>query len=309
MSKIIPPRPRYKPERILVGFVALAAFFLLFFYRLFAARLPFDSRNPLLVLLLEVAVFVLPATVFIIARGRGYTRALRLRAPEGAHTPLLIAAFFALFSGCLLLSILFGGNESLGTSVTAFDSATRGALWKRVLTILILAPVPAVAEELFFRGILITEYERRGAMRAILLSALLFALIHFDLQNLPVYLFSGALFALVLYATDSLVATMLLHILYNTVSLLGQEYLNTLYRFTGNIQLFLFLIILIFLCAMILLLRGFAKIYKSRHEAGVGKPRRDVPYNVQFHTTLDAIRDPAFMICVVLGIVGFILFR
>lgn len=309
MSKIIPPRPRYKPERILVGFMALAAFSLLFLYRLLLAKLPFDSRSPLFVLLLELTVFMLPAAIFILMRGRGYTRALHLRAPEGAHLPLLLVAFFALFSGCLLLSILFGGNESLGTSATAFDSATSGALWKRILTMLILAPVPAVAEELFFRGILVTEYERRGAVRAILLSALLFALIHFDLQNLPVYLFSGVLFALVLYATDSLVATMLLHILYNATSLIGQEYLNTLYRFTGNIQLFLFLVILIFLGSMILLLRGFAKIYKARHESGVGKPRRDVPYNVQFHTTLDAIRDPTFIVCIILGIVGFILFR
>ena len=309
MPKWIPMRPRYKPERIVVGFAALATFSLLFLYRLFAARLPFDSRNPLFVLLLEVAVFILPATVFIIARGRGYTRALRLHIPESAHLPLLLAAFFALLSGCLLLSILFGGNESLGTSVTAFDSATTGALWKRVLTVLILAPVPAIAEELFFRGIAITEYERRGAVRAILLSALLFSLIHFDLSNLPVYLFSGMLFALVLYATDSLIATMLLHTLYNTASLIGQEYLNTLYRFTGNIQLFLFLVILVFLGSMILLLRGFAKIYHARHEMGIGKPRRDVPYNVQFHTTLDAVRDPAFILCIILSIIGFILFR
>ncbi len=307
MPSWIPARPTYKKEHRTVGFMALAAFLLLFLCHFLTPYLPLPPNMPWLTpLLWSVLSLLLPALCYMLFRGRGYRNALRLQMPRGTHTPLLIVAFFALFSGTLLLSILCGGTETLGNSVTVFDTAPPKTVWEMLLSLLTSAVLPALFEELFFRGIVAVEYERRGAFRAILMSALLFALLRFDLSNLLAYFFAGVLLALVLYATNSLLATMLLHVLYGITASLTQPYLNALYHFTGTVQLFLFIFVLMLLVSLILFCRACARIYRARDEQGIANPRRDVPYNVQFYTVLDAVSDPTIILSVGVAVAGFI---
>lgn len=306
MSKLIPERPLYQKERLIVGYPTLAVFALLFLVRMLANHVLDETDSLLLKLLAILTVFVLPITVFLMLRGQGYGRVLRLRAPRVSHLPLLIFAFFALISGCILLSLLCGGIDSLGNSATTYEAAFAPDPLYGICMAVVLAILPAILEEFFFRGVVVAEYERRGGVRACLMSALLFSLCHFDLRNLPVYLFSGVLFVLVLLATDSLFATVLLHMCYNIVSLFGQRYLNAFYDITGSIELFLFLLILILLLSLLLFFRSAAKLYRLRAQGGQGDPRRAVPWNVQFYTILDALCDPPVVLCILISVAGFI---
>ena len=305
MPKWIPERPLYRRERLIVGFPLLAVFALLFLsYLAFDLWTPPDSY--FIKLIPMVAGLLTPILLFWIVRGGGYTRALRLRAPRASHIPFLISAFFILLSGSLLLSMLFGGTETLGNSATAFEAVSLTGPLDTISAILVLAVLPAILEELFFRGIVIAEYERRGGIRAVLMSALLFSLCHFDLRNLAVYLFSGVFLALVLLATDSLIATALLHICYNVFSLFGQSYLNAFYRITGGVELYVFCLLLLLLLFLIIFFGTGARIYRLKEQSGRRDPRRDVPWNVQFYTILDALKDPPILLCFAISIAGFI---
>ncbi|MBE6702053.1 MAG: CPBP family intramembrane metalloprotease [Ruminococcaceae bacterium] len=306
MHKFIPERPKYRKERLWVGFPLLTVFSLLFLFRILDRYTGFSLDSIWAKLIAIPVVFLIPTIVFLLLRGQGYSRVLRLRAPHAIHIPLLLSAFVSLLSGCILLSILCGGIETLGNSSVQYEAVRISDPMQGVLLTFILAICPAILEELLFRGIVTAEYERRGAMRGVLMSALLFALCHFDLRNLLVYLFSGVLFALVLFATDSLFCTMLLHIFYNIASLFGQRYLNAFYHFTGSVELFLFLLILLLLLSLILFLRFAAMLYRRRERNGQSNPQRDVPRNVQFYTILDALKDPPVVLCILLSILGFI---
>lgn len=308
MPKWIPERPSYKKERRTVGFMALAAFLALFLCRLLGGRLPFFKTSYLFLPFMALVSLLLPAAVYLLYRGQGYGTALRLRAPAARYTPLLIASTFALFSGTLLLSRLTGGSATLGSTVTAFDTAKPQTVWETVLFFLGAAVLPAILEELFFRGIVTAEYERRGAVRAILMSAALFSLLHFDPKNILPYLFAGVLLSLVLFATNSLVATMAVHAIYNASMLFSQHYLNALYEYTGTVQLYLFIFTAVLLVSLLFFTRSCARIYRARDERGLEDPRRAVPYNVQFYTTLDALGDPTVILCLGLAIAGFVLF-
>lgn len=308
MPDFLPPRPRYQKERALYAYPICAAFVMLFALRLLDRFHVLTLGSLWHTLALQAIVFFLPALIFIRMRGRGYTRVLRLRRPYAAHIPLLIAAFFTLFSGALLLSILFGGMDSLGGGTTAFEQGAQLSPWRLLLAIPVVAVLPALLEELLFRGVLCAELDRRGALRTVLVSALLFALIHFDLANLPVYFFAGALFALVLYATDSLIATMLLHAAYNLLSLLAQRYLAAFYHFTGSVELFLFVFIIVFLLSALVFTKQCAKLYRVREENGLRAPRRDIPRTVQLYTMIDAFCEWPVVLCILLSVVGFILF-
>ncbi|MBQ8341090.1 MAG: CPBP family intramembrane metalloprotease [Clostridia bacterium] len=306
MANLIPERPLYRRERLIVGFPLLVAFALTLLARLLFDLLPLPALPELLKLLPMIAALLVPALIFWMLRGGRYTRYMRFHAPRVTHLPFLISSFFVLLSGSLLLSMLFGGTETLGNSTVAFEAVHCDGPLDTVLKVLVTAVVPALTEELFFRGIVVTEYERRGAIRAVLMSALTFSLCHFDLRNLPVYLFSGVLFALVLFATDSLIATMLLHLCYNLFSLFGQQYLNAFYSITGGVELFVFSLIVVLLLSLVIFCGLGSRIYHLREQGGRKDPRRSVPWNVQFYTILDALSDPPLLLCLVISVVGFI---
>lgn len=307
MAKLLPPRPRYARERALYPPFLLFCFGAAFTLRLLAkflpALFPFSFILPLTLSL----AFLGTTLTFMRLRGSGYARAMRLRRPHAIHLPILAAAFFALLAGALLFSLLFGGTETLGNTAIAFESAAPLSPLTGLIAVPVAAILPAICEELFFRGVLCAELDRRGALRAVLLGSLCFSLIHFDLANLPAYFFAGALLTLVLYATDSLIAAILLHVLYNVTLLFLQRYLNALYGFTGNAELFLFLLILIFLLSVLLFCLFCAREYRSRATAQIKPPRRDIPRDVQIYTLFDALSEIPVLLCIALSVVGLIL--
>ena len=307
MSKLIPERPLYRRERLIVGYLMLAVLTLLFLCRLAGNLLDIPFGTLLGAFGIGILALALPALIFVLVRGRGYTAVLRLRLPHATHVPLLLSAFFALLTGSMLLSILCGGLDTLGNTVASFGSRVYESAGEALLAVLVLAIVPAVLEEFLFRGIVLAEYERRGAVRAVLLSALLFALAHLDPHNLPAHVFAGVLLALAVFATDSLPAAMLLHVLYRLTALFTQSYLNALYRMTGSVTLLLFLLVVVFLVALLLTAHFAARIYRRRDEQKLRSPRRDVPWNVQFYTILDALSNPPLLLALVPAIVGMII--
>lgn len=85
-----------------------------------------------------------------------------------------------------------------------------------MLTVVNSAAVPAICEELLFRGCVLAAWERRGTAFAIFASSVLFALLHSNLFGLPAYLLVGLVSGFLVYALDSLYAGMLFHTVYNT---------------------------------------------------------------------------------------------
>ncbi|SHF33346.1 hypothetical protein SAMN02746089_01719 [Caldanaerobius fijiensis DSM 17918] len=76
----------------------------------------------------------------------------------------------------------------------------------------------AVCEELFFRGFFMTAYERAGSRRAIVMSGIFFALLHMNPASIPAIAFLGILFAYSVYRTGSVFMSMIIHFVYNFMS-------------------------------------------------------------------------------------------
>ena len=76
-----------------------------------------------------------------------------------------------------------------------------------------------VCEELVFRGILYRGYLKSGnALKAVLLSSLLFGLIHMNFNQAPYAFALGVAMALLMEATGSLLAPILMHMVFNAQS-------------------------------------------------------------------------------------------
>ena len=265
------------------------------------------------VVILQMMIFLLPGAIWCKFSGEKYVSHLRLR-PFKPNSLLLIAsASLLMISGGLLISVLFGGLESLSQNFSLYDtfiSRDNGTVPTRLYLILAYAVLPAICEEFVYRGILCHEYERGGVTRAIILSSLFFALLHFNIVNLPVYLFSGVILAMTLYATRSLFGAMLAHFLYNIFGLFGQPYMSTLYRITNSTRLFLFLVGFCFLLSAAVFCGEAARLYRQYlHNADSADYRQ--PLNKDLPSIrasyLDVIKAPSAIACLALYILALIL--
>ena len=241
--------PLKKPPLLVLGI-----FLLLTLWKLLSFLLKSRENGYVLVIFLQLLIFAAPGAVYFLLRrkenGKGIDLRPRLRPFRPEQLWFLACILAVMITGSLLLEILTGGISSLVGSFSlysTFVAKTSGGGGRVVGILLAYALLPAVFEELIFRGVLVTEYEKFGAGVSIGISALFFALLHFSLPLFPSYFFVGVLLACSLYTTRSLLAPMLLHLGYNLFCLLGQPYLSAFYVNAGSNEIFLFCLVCLFL--------------------------------------------------------------
>lgn len=306
-----------KIKIITPALVVLATYILLLFSKIIDLKILNRENEYYTVVILQLLIFLLPAAVWCIYRGEGYTKRLRMRLPRPSSFLLIISATLLMISGGLFLSFIFGGLDSLSKNFSLYDtfiSKSDSSIQSNVYLLLAYAVLPAICEEVVYRGILCAEYEKGGVARSIIFSSVFFALLHFNPINILTYLFSGAVLALVLYASRSLFAAMLTHFFYNIFGLFGQKYMNTLYKITGSEIFFVFIITFILLLSAALFCRQASKLYKKHLYEGVSsnyrKPVSKTPEEIRA-SFLEVLTEPATVICVIfyIGVSIFYLVR
>lgn len=121
--------------------------------------------------------------------------------------------------GAVLMELLPASTENL--------EASFGVILDQPFPVilLVIAAMPALGEELLFRGFLFGSLRTRmSASRAILISAAVFAAFHMSLVKLIPTFMLGAVFACILSESGSLYVTSCLHFLNNAVSMAAERY-------------------------------------------------------------------------------------
>lgn len=123
------------------------------------------------------------------------------------------------FFGCMYF---IGGIDHLlelgGYKLSGITLPVDNAGWL-VLSILLLAVLPAIFEELVFRGILLNGLrDGMGDMPALFMSAFLFAIMHGSIQQLIYPFLLGVVLGWIAMRTGSTFASMLVHFLNNTIA-------------------------------------------------------------------------------------------
>lgn len=129
--------------------------------------------------------------------------------------PLIFPILTAIFAISLLTSLIMGG---LGfTDSTELNEALP-------LAILLHAVLPAVLEEALFRYIPLKLTLHHSPRWAVILSSLIFSLVHANLFRIPYAFAAGIAFALVDIMAGSILPSVILHVLNNTVSIILIRY-------------------------------------------------------------------------------------
>lgn len=96
------------------------------------------------------------------------------------------------------------------------------------LGLVMFAITPGITEEIMFRGLILSAYERVGMKKAIVLTGLMFGLFHFDVQNFLGPAFLGILFAYMVYKTNSIYTSMIAHAVNNSIALIILKFAGSL---------------------------------------------------------------------------------
>lgn len=282
---------------IVVAFVDVSAFSL-------------DGNVYLASAVLQVLIFAIPSAIYARARGRKYITHMRLKPFKAVDLPLMLWALgLMIFGGATLNFYLYKLAPSLfASSGGAVISDGVSSVGSGIYAVLSVAILPAITEEFLFRGIVITEYERNGVALSVILSSLTFALIHFNLLKTPVYFFNGIILALVLYATRSLFATMIVHAANNILVLFFEVYVyRAALRQGGSIVLFTFICTAAALIFAFLFFSAASRTYSelawlnAPSDYTKRKKKSEVSY------VREALTSPFFLVLMAILVIGLIL--
>jgi membrane protease YdiL (CAAX protease family) len=134
---------------------------------------------------------------------------------------LLVCALPLVFAVDYIASILLKVNTTTDTQEVIQIFQHSSTVTQRVPIILLAVVVAPVTEELAFRGYLYGVMKRYiGAVPALVLSGILFALIHLNLPSFFPLLVLASVFALAYELSGSLLVPMTMHALFNSLSLI-----------------------------------------------------------------------------------------
>ena len=118
----------------------------------------------------------------------------------------------------IILGIVF---EKLGLNYDVIDKANLynfDTTFQKILSFIYIAVLPAIFEELYVRGAVLSFSKKYGEVFAVIASALLFAAIHMNISQAIFAFLAGVIFAMLTLKTNSIVPSMLLHFLNNGYS-------------------------------------------------------------------------------------------
>ncbi len=210
------------------GILLLAVFLLL----ALSGFLDGDSRNVAELfftnMVMQIVVFVLPSLFYCRIGKKSVFHKDCAFSVLPFHPIFLLSLFCVIVLGSMLINLgmaaAMGTAEEFGNSASSTltgITGTSGALY----VIFSFCILPAVTEEFFFRGVLMSEYAAKSPLAAMILTTVAFALSHFDPVQLPVYLFSGFLLAFSLRITRSILTPILLHAAFNLFNIFLLPYL------------------------------------------------------------------------------------
>lgn len=145
---------------------------------------------------------------------------VRLRGGKGLHIRHSVAG---LNPNIILLGVVWVLSaqvvlEPLVTLLPSYDATGVGRGFWACVTACVSAPV---LEELLFRGVILESVRRGwGAVVAVVVSALLFGLIHVQPATVVVGVVAGLIFGLMYLRTSSLFSTIIIHSVNNAIALM-----------------------------------------------------------------------------------------
>ncbi len=194
----------------------------LFFAKLAVTEMPQGFAGiAKLVLLPQIAMILAPALLMATMLTTSLRKSLRIRMPHWTTLPLAVLLGVTLHPMYVMLaewiSYTYPVSEQATAAMKPFSDQISAAPWMSV--VILMALVPAICEELAFRGFIFGGLVRqKGRLRAVVITALMFGISHGVLQQSIAATIMGLLLGWVALRTGSVLPCMLIHFTNNALS-------------------------------------------------------------------------------------------
>ncbi len=173
-------------------------------------------------LIVQIGLILAPCVIMALLLTRAPHRALRIHRTQWSHFTAAVLIGFALHPtyqvlGNAIVSIFPISAETVGMLEQFQSKLFENDLW---VILLLLAALPAVCEELAFRGFIFGGLlKKQGVLRAIIVSAFLFGFTHAILQQSISASLMGLVLGLIAWRTGGVLCTIAVHFIINSLSL------------------------------------------------------------------------------------------
>lgn len=177
-----------------------------------------------------VALIIIPISFFVVFLV--YNKTNHINTKQAIAPTKKFSVWSLVITVGLVGVTIVGFMPIINMIITAFSNAGIGNFesstmyqmdtwWRIGLGFVAYALMPAIAEELLFRGIMLKGFSRRASgVASVLLSGLMFCLMHGSIQQTFYQLILGIMLGFVAYYTGNILFSMLFHFLNNAIVVL-----------------------------------------------------------------------------------------
>ncbi|SHK13252.1 CPBP family intramembrane glutamic endopeptidase [Paramaledivibacter caminithermalis] len=164
----------------------------------------------------EYMLVLLPVIILLKIKNISLKAFLRINKLRLKHGLIIVGATILLYPvGAFLNLIVIIGLNYLGLDIKPAPIPVANNVTEYIGLFFIIAISAGICEEFFFRGFLLRAYEEKYKMAGIVMSAIMFGIFHFNVQNLLGPILLGLFFGYLVYLTDSIYAGIIGHIANN----------------------------------------------------------------------------------------------
>ena len=257
-------------------------------------------------IILQILIFAFPGIFYCKLRGNTLKKNIHLK-PLSAHKiGFIFCSFGLLVFGSILLNtatFYIFGSQSQSSLYDVFTPTGIMSLTNIAYIIITFAILPAFTEEFVFRGIVQSEYTDYGVGIAIVISSLMFAMLHFNLKQFIVYFYCGVILSYTVYITQSILAGVILHFLNNLYGLFGEFILWDAIKSPNSLIFFLFVIMTLFIVFLVLSFNGAEKILYTNGIKGDDSPPEAKKREGGIKLWFEVLVSPSLIACIILFLV------
>ena len=212
-------------------------------------------------MILELFVYMIPAAFYCKIRGIDMLHSYGVRMMSLQDIPFIISAYFLYALGMLFFTYI-GATPSGAAEINLTLQSVPDT--DSFFVILCYIVIPAIAEEMLFRSVLLREYSSCRGIWSILVTSVFFAMLHFSFTAFPAYLWGGLILGLITYITNSSLPAVILHMLSNFAVLNFSDYISNFLQSAENSIVLIFIISTLFMISLYFTVSSLQSIYERK---------------------------------------------